>query len=245
MALNSQSKPKKQGAIPPAGLQLAVCYAIIDLGTQEEQFPGKPATLAQKVHYSWELPNLPFVSFGEGKAPQPMALFNEYTVSAGDKAKLPKMLCSWGNMDVKALKGITSDFLKAFLGQPCMLSVIHENAKTAVDSETGRPIIYAKIGGNGLMVMPRMQEIPKPAGTINPIKFLDLDAFDWTVYGSLPQFIQEKIAKSKEWPGILAKYPRPAEATQQAYSAPAQNPANVMADNSAPVVSGPSIGASF
>lgn len=213
MALNSTSKPKTQGAIPPASLHLAVCYSIIDLGTQEEQFPGKPIALAQKVHYSWELPNLPFVTFDAAKGAQPMALFQEYTVSAGDKAKLPKMLCSWGNMDVKQLKGITSDFLKAFLGQSCMLNVVHTQAKTAVDANTGQPIKYAQIGGNGLMVMPRMAEIAKPTGTINPVKFLDLDAFSWPVYLSLPNFIQEKIAKSKEWPSILQKYPKPIENT--------------------------------
>ncbi len=220
MALNSTSKPKTQGYIPPASLHLAVCYSIIDLGTQEEQFPGKPAILAQKVHYSWELPNLPFQVFSPDKPAQPVALFNEYTVSAGDKAKLPKMLCSWGNMDAKALKSITSDFLKAFLGQACMLNVVHTQAKTAVDANTNQPIKYAQIGGNGLMVMPRMQEIPKPTGTINPIKFLDLDAFNWQVYLSLPNFLQEKIAKSKEWPSILAKYPKPVETAPQANTTP-------------------------
>jgi len=227
MALNSTSKPKTQGAIPPASLHLAVCYSIIDLGTQEEQFPGKPMTLAQKVHYSWELPNLPFVTFDATKGAQPMALFQEYTVSAGDKAKLPKMLCSWGNMDIKQLKGITSDFLKKFLGQACMLSVVHTQAKTAVDANTGQPIKYAQIGGNGLMVMPRMAEIAKPNGTINPIKFLDLDAFDWNVYNSLPSFLQEKIAKCKEWPSILAKYPKPVEGTANV-GASQQNPAMQM-----------------
>jgi len=218
MALNSESKPKKQGAIPPAGLQLGVCYSIIDLGTQEEQFPGKPATLAQKVHYSWELPNLPKITFDEKKGPQPMALFQEYTVAAGEKAKLPKMLCSWGAIAPSQLKSITSDFLKAFLGQACMLNVTHTAAKTAVDSTTGFPIQYANIGQNGLSVMPRMPEIAKPNGTLNPIKFLDLDKFDWAVYNSIPNFLQEKIAKSKEWPSILAKFPRPIDGAQQQVS---------------------------
>lgn len=216
MGLNSSSSPKKQKQLPPAGLQLAVCYSIIDLGTQEEQFPGKPSTLAQKVHYSFEFPNLPHVTFDAAKGPQPMAIFQEFTVSANEKAKLPKVLSSWGSIPIKDIKAITPVFLKAFLGQACMINIAHTPAKTAVDSETQRPILYAQIAQNGLAIMPRMEGMAKPNGTINPVKFLDLDAFDWNVYNSLPQFLQEKIAKSKEWNSIFVKFPKPMEAQGQA-----------------------------
>ena len=209
MGLNSSSSPKKQKQLPPAGLNLAVCYSIIDLGTQEEQFQGKPATFAQKVHYSFEFPNLPQVVFDNAKGPQPMAIFQEYTVSANEKAKLPKVLSSWGSIPVKDIKAITPAFLKAFLTQACMLSIAHTPAKTAVDSETQRPILYAQIAQNGLAVMPKMADTPKPANIINAVKFLDLDAFDWNVYNSLPQFLQDKIAKCKEWNSITMKFPKP------------------------------------
>lgn len=227
MGLNSENKPKKQQQIPPAGLNLAVCYSIIDLGTQEETFPGKPSSLAAKCHFSWEFPSLPLVTFDEKKGPQPMAVFQEYTVSAGEKAKLPAMLCSWGKMERKALKSISAQLLKAFIGAPCMINVTHVASKTQTDSETGFPIMYSNVGQSGLAVMPMMEGMQRPQGTKNPTVFFELDNFTWPAYLALPQFIQEKIAKSKEWPGILQKYPKPVDNTTQQNTAQV-NPAAQM-----------------
>jgi len=215
MELNNNSFPKKQKAIPPAGITLGVCYSIIDLGTQTEQFPGKPPMQIRKLHFSFELPSLPQVIFDEKKGPQPQALFHEYTASLDEKANLAKVLLSWGQMKQEQLKAVNSatfaGFIKMFLGQACMINVAHNVAKTATDETTGQKLVYANIGQGGLSIMPRMEAIPKPTGTINPAKFLDLDAFDWSTYNSLPKFLQEKIAKSKEWASVLVKYPKPIE----------------------------------
>ncbi len=212
MGFDSNQTPKMQKQIPPQGLQLAVCYSIINIGTHDEQFPGKPVVSSNKVHFSWELPNLPLVVFDAAKGGQPMALFQEYTVAAGDKAKLPKMLCSWGNMP--SIKSISADLLKMFLGQSCMLNIVHKASATQKDDKTGFPIMYANIGTNGLAVMPRMAEIPKPSGTINPVLFLDLDHFNWETFEKIPAYLQKKIQDSKEWSGIIAKYPKPVTAAQ-------------------------------
>lgn len=257
MGFDSNQTAKTQKPIPPQGLQLAVCYSIINLGTHDEQFPGKPMVSSNKVHYSWELPSLPFIVFDEKKGPQPMALFQEYTVAAGDKAKLPKMLCSWGNMP--AVTSISATLLKAFLGQSCMINVEHAASKTQKDSKTGFPMMYANVGLKGLSVMPRMAALPKPTGTINPTVFLDLDAFDWNVYLSIPEYLQKKIAESKEWAGILVKYPKPATTMAQdlgyansnvaadgnVYNAQGQlvQPANQMAETASPVITGGNSGA--
>ncbi len=218
MELNN-SFPKKQKQIPPAGLTLGMCYSIIDLGTQQEQFPGKPLTSARKLHYSFELPSLPQVVFDEKRGPQPQAVFQEYTSSLNEKSNLAKVLMSWGNLTMEQLKQVKSeglaDFLKAYLGAPCMVAIVHNEAKTAIDETTGKKIVYAKIGQGGLSILPRMPEIPKPAGTINPVLFLDLDKFDWATFDRTPKFVQEKIMKSKEWAGIVAKYPKPATTMAQ------------------------------
>jgi hypothetical protein len=241
MGLNSEAKPKKQQPIPPAGLQVAVCYSIIDLGTQEETFPGKPTSLASKVHYSWEFPSLPPVVFDETKGPQPMAIFQEYTVAAGDRAKLPKMLCSWGKMDIKQLSKITAPLLKAFLGQACMINVVHTPAKSATDANTGMPIMYPRIAQNGLSVMPLMDGMQKPAAPKNRPVFFNLDEFSWDVYLSLPQFIQDTIAKSKEWPTIIQKYPKPVTQQQTQQTTYQQSEHKMPEGNglSTPAVGGP------
>ncbi len=228
MGLDSSSTPKVQKPIPPQGLQLAVCYSIINTGTHEKVYPGKPAVIANEVHYSWELPQLPLVQFSPEKPPQPMALFQEYTVSAGEKAKLPKMLQSWGSIK-EPITAITAQLLKAYLGAACMINIEHAASKTQKDSKTGFPMMYANVGLKGLSVMPRMAAFPKPTGTINPMVFLDLANFDWNVYNAIPEYLQKKITESQEWAGILVKYPKPANLAQpvaQQQTQPVYQPSN-------------------
>jgi len=44
--------------------------------------------------------------------------------------------------------------------------------------------------------------------TENETIFFSLTNFSWESYNKLPKFIQETIAKSKEWPGILRNFPQ-------------------------------------
>ncbi len=216
MGLDKTGYEKRQKPIPTEGIHLAMCYSIIDVGTHMETFQGQEPKAASKVHISWELPNSKAV-FNPDKGEQPMALFQEYTVAAGDKAKLPKMLCSWGKMPT--LTSISSKLLQAFLGQACMISVVHNPDKQKPE------IKYANIGLKGLQVMPLMAGMVKPTTTINPIMFFNLDEFSWEKYNLLPKHIQEKITKSLEWSGILAKHPKPAETMASAlgYAQPQQS----------------------
>jgi hypothetical protein len=217
---------KKQRPIPTEGLHLAVCYSIVDLGTHMESFQGADPKPSPKVSFNWELPNSKAV-FNPEKGEQPMALFQEYTIAAGDKAKLPKMLCSWGK--IPALTAISSNLLKAFIGQACMINVVHSPDKQKPE------IKYANIGQKGLQVMPLMEGMVRPTGTVNPIMFFNLDTFSWDQYLKLPKFTQEKIAKSQEWSGILVKYPKPAEAVVAAAINGGMQP-NSQFSSEAPVV---------
>lgn len=218
MSLESTGFKKTQKPIPSAEQHVAICYAIIDLGKQKEQFGNQEPTFVNKVQFCFEFPNLPLVVFDEKKGPQPHAIFQSYTVSAGEKAKLPKMLCSWGKMDIKKLTGITNDLLKMFLGQPCMIQVEHNASKKDTDANTGQPIIYANIGLAGVSVLPFASNlgIARPAGTKNPLVFFSMDHFTWDSYNKLADPIKKIISESQDWPGILAKYgANPVTAQQQ------------------------------
>lgn len=205
MSLNSPEGFKKtQKQIPTAGLQLAMCYAIIDLGTHEESYQGQ-TKMTPKVQFSFELPMQTAV-FDATKGPQPMVVWGDYTVAAGDQAKLPKMLSSWGKGN--KIEKITEELLKMYLGKPCTINIEHVTSKKDVDSETGKPLVFANIGLKGTAVFPITQGMAKPEKTVNPLIFFSLDSFSWDTYGKLPKHIQDKIAKSAEWPGILAKYPK-------------------------------------
>ena len=195
MSLTGSTHEKKQKPIAPMGPQVAVCYSIIDLGTHMKQFQQQDPKPTPLLHISWEFPNLPKAVFNEGEQPKPMAIFQEYTTSMGDKAKLPKMLASWRGVPCKDL----AKELPLFLGQPCYINVEHKPDKQRPD------IKYANVAMNGLGVM----RLPAgtPVGPVsNPKVFFNLDSYSHEAFMALPTWIQKKIMNSLEWSGIIAKY---------------------------------------
>lgn len=198
MSLNGQQFEKKQRPVPPQGPQVATCYSIIDLGRHAVSFQGQPAKETPLVHFSWELPNLPFAIFKEGEQPKPLALFQEYSTSLGEKAKLPKMLNLWRGVPPQDL----AKELPLFLGQSCYINVEYKKDKQKPE------IFYANVAGNGIGIM-RL-----PAGTAvnpltNPKMFFNLDNYSHAEFAKLPTFIQKKIMSSLDWSGIVAKYGAP------------------------------------
>lgn len=216
MSLDGKEFEKKQRPIPPQGPQVGVCYMICDVGTHMKSYLNQPAEAIPCVHFGWELPNLPHQVFDEKKGPQPLAMFQEYTVSLGDKAKLKKFLTSWrGQAPVDLAKE-----LPVFLNQPCLINIEYKHDKQKPE------IIYANIGMNGLGVM-RL-----PAGTqvgkvTNPSIFFNLDTYSHEQFLKLPVWIQKKIQSSLEWSGIVQKFgPPPVVAQAQNTGFSQQPPVN-------------------
>ncbi len=186
---------KTQRPIPPAGTHAAILYSIVDIGTHMKTFQGQEPKATPLVIFSWEFPNLPKQIFAEGQEPKPLSIMQEYTASAGEKAKLYKVLLGWRGVPPVNL----AQELPLFLGQPCMLNVVHAPDKTTPN------IMYANIALNGLSVM-RPMEGMAIAPITNPKKFFDLNNFSWAEFHSLNQYFQNKIKVSLEWSGILAKF---------------------------------------
>jgi hypothetical protein len=107
----------------PAGVHHAVCYAVIDLGTQD---PGNPQFRAsRKVMILWELPH---ETIDTQDGPKPRIISSEYTASIGKKATLRSVLESWRG------KPFTADELNGFdlkniLGANCQLNIVHKQGK--------------------------------------------------------------------------------------------------------------------
>lgn len=212
MGFNTENKPKVQRPIPPAGTHIAVCYSIIDLGTHMKTFPGQQPMPTPLVHISWELTGLPPQIFDPQKGPQPMAIFQEYTLSIGDKAKLAQVLKVWGGItEIKNLETI----IPKYIGAPCMIQIIHNHDKVQQN------IIYANIAGGGRGIMQLIKGTPWNKAQ-NPHMLFDLNKFNWAQFHKMPPFIQAKIKQSQEWSGIIAKFG--AEPAQQ--QAPVQNQQN-------------------
>ena len=141
---------KKKGDYPiaPAGNHVARCYSMIHIGTIEKDY-GKGAEKANLVQIVWELPNELYV-FDEEKGEQPFVISKDYTLSMHEKANLRKDLESWRG------KGFTNAEVEAFditvlLGIPCMLNIIHKEAKTSGNQ-------YALV--SGITPMPKGLEVP-------------------------------------------------------------------------------------
>ncbi len=200
---------KIQRKLPEEGRQPARCFAIIDLGTQKGFFNGKPKDPAPEIMICWELTKF-MVTYKEGEAPQPITINQKYTYSSGERAKLPKILKSWGKIANPVTK-ITPKFLSNYVGQYCMLDIEHNEGK-----DTG--VKYANIGNKGLDVKPFEKTIDTGNGqkvTVTPPKpfheklFFNLDEFSWDQFYKIPEFIQKTIRMSEEWPKIIAKNPEP------------------------------------
>lgn len=199
MSLNSQPFEKKQRPLPPQGLQVATCYSIVDLGTHMNSYQGQDPKPQALVHFSWEFPNLPLAVFKEGDQPKPLAIFQEYSTSLGDKAKLPKMLQSWRLVAPQDL----AKELPLFLGQSCYINVAYAKDKKQPE------ITYANVAMNGLGVI----NLPANTVQIRPLTnqkvFFNLDSYSHEAFIKLPEWIQKKIKTCQEWSGIVAKFGAP------------------------------------
>jgi len=133
----------------PEGSHLAICFGIIDLGTQESVYKGETKHLRQ-VLLLWEL-------HGEDQDGQPLQIEDgrplsiraRYTMSLSEKAKLRGVLESWRGkaFNAQELKGFD---MRKVLGSHCMTQVIHTTRGADifanVDSVTAVPSALKKAG---------------------------------------------------------------------------------------------------
>lgn len=165
----------------PADNHVAMCYQIIDLGTQKKVFKGKEK-LQRVVRIIFELPELQ-KEFVAGEGLKPFSISREFTASLNKEATLRKILESWRG------KVFTEEELKSFelnkiLGKPCLLQVVH--------TEDGK---YANI--DNISKCPK--SLVAPAKTVNPCLEFSLDDYNEEVFLKLPEYIQNKIKESPEW----------------------------------------------
>lgn len=183
-------------APPPAGNHVAICYRLIDLGTQIVEWQGVKKT-QRKVLISWELPN-ELMTEGD-YAGQPFTIGRRYTWSMSEKANLRHDLESWRG------KAFTDDDFvgpnrfnaRNIIGKPCMLSIVHESK----DGNT-----YANI--KSVAAMPKGMTAPPMINT--PIYFtLERDGFDNVVLDGMSDKMKETIKASPEYRELIGGTPQP------------------------------------
>ena len=178
----------KKSSIPllEADTYPARCIAVIDTGDQVNEMSG---TVRREVIIQFELPTETIEVDGEQK---PRYMSMTYTMSLSEKAKLRSALETWRG------KAFTEDELRGFnlaniVGLPCMLSVIHRQAKNGNT--------YANIGS----ISKPMKGMTIPEAS-SPLVVFDLDADDaLDKMQTLPEWVQERIKKSPSYEAVMRK----------------------------------------
>ena len=163
--------------IPTAGLELAILYSIVDMGSQSTKFGDK-----RQVELTWELPGQTHV-FKEEEGPQTLVVSKRFTMSLNKKAGLFKA--------VKSMLGVepTNKFeIFDLLGNNSLLNLVHE-----VKGED----TYCNI--DSIILNKSVEEIKQPE---NPLVGFDLDNYDHGTYTALPEWKQKVIAESKEYKSL-------------------------------------------
>ena len=171
----------------PAGMHLARCYRIIDLGTQKSDYMGQvkylPKVMMQfEVHGDDDQGN-PLLT-GDGR---PLSITKSFTLTLSDKSTLRKDLQTWRGRDFTAqeLKGFE---LKNVLGAWAMVSVTHSesNGKTYTNIAAIMPV-PANIKKAGM---------PEP---VNPVQMYTIHEDNKEVFNSLSENLKKRIMESPEW----------------------------------------------
>ena len=185
MALMVKENDGNRVAAIEPGVYQAINYAVLDLGTHEDQtFGGE----SRKVLLQWELPDCRGEFERDGKKINlPRAISKRYTLSLSEMANLRKDLESWRgrNFTADELRGFD---MRAVLGTSCQLMVAHKTSKE------GRT--YASV--SAIMALPKGAAHPgKPENTLTFFSFEE--AGDKPALPDSPGWVRDIISQSKEW----------------------------------------------
>lgn len=172
---------------PPAGTFPAVCYRVIDLGTQDSTYMGE-VKRQHKVLLSWEIHDEDAVT----EDGQPMTIHQRYTWSTHEKAALRKHLEAWrGKAFSDADFGPGGFDIKNVIGVSCFLGIQH-NVK---GDKT-----YANI--SAVSKLPK--GIPAPQMVNEPVfVWLTKDLFDQNAFSKLTDNLRDIIRKAPEYGRIV------------------------------------------
>lgn len=168
------------------GMHHAVCYGVIDLGTQ----PGGQFEPKRKVAFLWEVPSERITLEKDGvKKDLPRGISAIFTLSLSPKSRLRPVLESWRGRPFTEEELAGFD-LKNVLGANCFLNVVHAQG-------TGKNV--GKTFANVASVNPLAKGMTKLKSE-NPLLFFSLDecGSPITVPAAVPDWLKGKIMQSEE-----------------------------------------------
>jgi len=168
----------------PPGNHVAVCYEVIDMGTQETSFGEK-----YQVWIGWETPE---EKMEDGR---PYVIGKRYTFSMNEKANLRQDLESWRGKPFKDEElGAGGSFeVQNLIGQGCLLNVVHvdKGENTYANIQTVAPL-------------PKGMKSP-PLTNDRTFLCLDPSEFDRDTFDGLSDRMKETITKAPEFSALNGK----------------------------------------
>lgn len=172
----------------PAGMHLARCYRIIDVGTQKSEFEGNVKFL-HKIKLVWEVhgndeDGNPMVTDKN----EPMVVTKDYTLSWAEKATLRLDLQSWRGKPFTEEEQRRFD-LKNLLDKWCMVNVTHKPKKTGKG-------VYSNV--TAVTPVPSALKGNLPKGH-NPCKVFQISDPDMELFDTFSDYLKKQIQESPEW----------------------------------------------
>ncbi len=176
------AKPSKGSPPIPGGTYQAVCYAVVDLGTQYNEIFKKSSP---KVVITWEIPSLRIEYEKDGHpAEGPRVISKTYTNILHEKSNLYQDLINWRGRDFTAQEAEGFN-VSQVLSANCILTVVNTKKKDRV---------YANVGGVAKLMDGMKKLIPES----KIIKY-DIDDGIGAIPKTVPDWIVEIIKKCAEF----------------------------------------------
>lgn len=171
MAITVKERTSPQ--VPP-GTHIAVCYRIVDIGTQPDTGFGQK----EKIVIFWELPHERITVDGKE---MPIGMSKIYAKTIGKRSTLRKDLESWRGRAFSADELASFD-LAAILGKPCQLQI--------AANDEGKSNVVAVVG------VPKGTQVP-PA--FNPLVEWSVANGKDDAYAKLPEWVRKMADSCIEW----------------------------------------------
>lgn len=165
----------------PAGVYLARCYRMIDIGTQQVTSKKFGTKNVRQVMLYWELlqdDDGEKVAMEDGR---PFSISKTYTLSMNKKANLRQDLDAWRGVPFKDDEADGFDITK-LLDKFCKIQVVHNVSGDKT---------YANVGS--------IMTTKKTAEAVNEIVGFSVADPDMEVFEKLPEWIKTKVQESAEW----------------------------------------------
>jgi len=179
--------PKESSFTPaPAGPHPAVCYRVVDLGTQETAYQGQVSRKHQLL-VTWEL----FCDerMADGRR---FSIGKKYTWSTHKKATLRKDLEAWrGKPFAETDFGPGGFDIKNILGAACLVNVKHFDKAGDIGASV-----------EGVMKLPKGMSVGTPEND-KLYLWLSYDEFDKDAFMKLSEKMREIIIKAPEYKAAI------------------------------------------